>query len=124
MGICVPASFPSPHPLVFSHTLTHFHLCTPIGIYNIQHTTGPIPIEEVESAASIVKRFVTGAMSYGSISLEAHTTLALAMNTIGGKSNSGEGEPLLSGFRRVTGGGRRQGLNTAVSRGCDVLVQG
>jgi glutamate synthase domain-containing protein 2 len=47
---------------------------------------------QVEPAASIVKRFVTGAMSYGSISLEAHTTLALAMNTIGGKSNSGEGE--------------------------------
>ena len=53
---------------------------------------GAIPLEEVEPAASIVKRFVTGAMSYGSISLEAHTTLALAMNTIGGKSNSGEGE--------------------------------
>jgi hypothetical protein len=51
-----------------------------------------VPLEEVEPAASIVKRFVTGAMSYGSISLEAHTTLALAMNTIGGKSNSGEGE--------------------------------
>lgn len=47
---------------------------------------------QVEPAASIVKRFVTGAMSYGSISLEAHTTLALAMNTIGGKSNSGEGK--------------------------------
>jgi glutamate synthase domain-containing protein 2 len=52
---------------------------------------GAIPLDEVEPAASIVKRFVTGAMSYGSISLEAHTTLALAMNTIGGKSNSGEG---------------------------------
>lgn len=50
---------------------------------------------QVEPAASIVKRFVTGAMSYGSISLEAHTTLALAMNTIGGKSNSGEGEGVL-----------------------------
>ncbi len=46
---------------------------------------------QVEPAAEIVKRFVTGAMSYGSISLEAHTTLALAMNTMGGKSNSGEG---------------------------------
>lgn len=54
--------------------------------------TGPIPLEEVEPAASIVKRFVTGAMSYGSISLEAHTTLALAMNLMGGKSNSGEGK--------------------------------
>lgn len=58
---------------------------------------GPIPLDEVEPAASIVKRFVTGAMSYGSISLEAHTTLALAMNTIGGKSNSGEGEKTESG---------------------------
>lgn len=50
-----------------------------------------IDLAEVEPAAEIVKRFVTGAMSYGSISLEAHTTLALAMNTMGGKSNSGEG---------------------------------
>lgn len=50
-----------------------------------------VPLEEVEPASAIVKRFVTGAMSYGSISLEAHTTLALAMNTLGGKSNSGEG---------------------------------
>ena len=50
-----------------------------------------VPLEEVEPAAKIVKRFVTGAMSYGSISLETHTTLALAMNTMGGKSNSGEG---------------------------------
>ena len=50
-----------------------------------------IPIEEVESAASIVKRFKTGAMSYGSISIEAHETLAIAMNRLGGKSNSGEG---------------------------------
>lgn len=52
---------------------------------------GPVPIEEVEPASEICKRFVTGAMSYGSISLEAHTSLAIAMNTIGGKSNTGEG---------------------------------
>ena len=51
----------------------------------------PVPIEEVEPAASIVRRFATGAMSYGSISREAHTTLAIAMNRIGGKSNTGEG---------------------------------
>ncbi|HJS77293.1 MAG TPA: glutamate synthase-related protein [Burkholderiales bacterium] len=51
----------------------------------------PVPIEEVESAAEIVKRFSTGAMSLGSISTEAHTTLAIAMNRIGGKSNTGEG---------------------------------
>ena len=51
----------------------------------------PVPLAEVESAADIVKRFATGAMSYGSISREAHTTLAIAMNRIGGKSNTGEG---------------------------------
>jgi len=51
----------------------------------------PIDIDEVEPASEIVKRFATGAMSYGSISWEAHTTLALAMNRIGGKSNTGEG---------------------------------
>jgi glutamate synthase (NADPH/NADH) large chain len=52
---------------------------------------GPIPIEDVEPAAEIVKRFSTGAMSFGSISREAHTTLAIAMNRIGGRSNTGEG---------------------------------
>ena len=51
----------------------------------------PVPIDEVEPAAEIVKRFSTGAMSLGSISTEAHTTLAIAMNRIGGKSNTGEG---------------------------------
>ena len=51
----------------------------------------PVPIDEVEPAADIVKRFATGAMSLGSISTEAHTTLAIAMNRIGGKSNTGEG---------------------------------
>jgi glutamate synthase (NADPH/NADH) large chain len=51
----------------------------------------PIPIEEVEPVEEIFKRFATGAMSFGSISFEAHTTLAIAMNRIGGKSNSGEG---------------------------------
>ncbi|NRB63730.1 MAG: glutamate synthase large subunit, partial [Saprospiraceae bacterium] len=51
----------------------------------------PIPLEEVESANQIMKRFATGAMSFGSISHEAHATLAIAMNRIGGKSNSGEG---------------------------------
>ncbi len=51
----------------------------------------PIPIEQVESTKSIMKRFASGAMSFGSISHEAHTTLAMAMNRIGGKSNSGEG---------------------------------
>ena len=51
----------------------------------------PVPLDEVEPASEIVKRFATGAMSFGSISREAHTTLAIAMNRIGGKSNTGEG---------------------------------
>ncbi|MFE8602242.1 glutamate synthase large subunit [Archangium violaceum] len=51
----------------------------------------PVPLEEVEPASEIVKRFVTGAMSFGSISAEAHETLAIAMNRVGGRSNSGEG---------------------------------
>ncbi|MBJ8056598.1 hypothetical protein JDS87_33460, partial [Bacillus cereus] len=51
----------------------------------------PVRLEEVESAESIVRRFKTGAMSFGSLSKEAHEALAIAMNRIGGKSNSGEG---------------------------------
>ena len=61
------------------------------GLLRFKGGAAPIPLDAVESAAEIVKRFVTGAMSYGSISLEAHTTLAMAMNRIGGKSNTGEG---------------------------------
>jgi glutamate synthase (NADPH/NADH) large chain len=64
----------------------------------------PVPIEEVESAADIVKRFATGAMSYGSISREAHTTLAIAMNRIGGKSNTGEGGEESDRFKPMPNG--------------------
>jgi glutamate synthase (NADPH/NADH) large chain len=59
--------------------------------FNLVPSLTPLPLEEVESASSIIKRFSTGAMSYGSISAEAHETLAIAMNRIGGKSNTGEG---------------------------------
>jgi glutamate synthase (NADPH/NADH) large chain len=61
------------------------------GLMQLRTAATPVPVEEVESAASIVRRFATGAMSFGSISREAHTTLAIAMNRIGGKSNTGEG---------------------------------
>ena len=61
------------------------------GLFEIKSAGAPVPLDEVESAASIVTRFATGAMSLGSISTEAHTVLALAMNRIGGKSNTGEG---------------------------------
>jgi glutamate synthase (ferredoxin) len=61
------------------------------SLLKIKEADQPIPIEEVEPVESIVKRFKTGAMSYGSISEEAHVSLAIAMNRLGGKSNSGEG---------------------------------
>ncbi|MEL6849619.1 MAG: glutamate synthase large subunit [Bacteroidota bacterium] len=64
----------------------------------------PIPLEEVEPVEEIFKRFATGAMSFGSISFEAHTTLAIAMNRIGGKSNSGEGGEDPSRFEKKSNG--------------------
>jgi glutamate synthase domain-containing protein 2/glutamate synthase domain-containing protein 1/glutamate synthase domain-containing protein 3 len=65
--------------------------CTIRGLLDIHTASHPISIDEVEPAKEIVKRFATGAMSFGSISREAHETLAIAMNTIGAKSNTGEG---------------------------------
>ncbi|GIW81553.1 MAG: glutamate synthase, large subunit [Gemmatales bacterium] len=67
------------------------NLCTLRGLMELKFADQPIPIEEVEPIEEIMKRFKTGAMSYGSISQEAHETLAIAMNRIGGKSNTGEG---------------------------------
>jgi glutamate synthase domain-containing protein 2/glutamate synthase domain-containing protein 1/glutamate synthase domain-containing protein 3 len=67
------------------------HLTTLRGLLEIKKSDEPVPLEEVEPVSSIVKRFATGAMSLGAISKEAHETLALAMNRIGGKSNTGEG---------------------------------
>ena len=67
-------------------------LMTLRGLFNLREGMRPaVPIDEVESAADIIKRFSTGAMSYGSISAEAHETLAIAMNRMGAKSNTGEG---------------------------------
>ncbi|MCZ6864535.1 MAG: glutamate synthase large subunit, partial [Candidatus Dadabacteria bacterium] len=66
-------------------------LCTLRGLLELKSDSKPIPINEVESVESICKRFKTGAMSYGAISSEAHESLAIAMNKIGGKSNTGEG---------------------------------
>ena len=74
------------------------------GLMNLKFAANPIPLDEVEPVESICKRFKTGAMSYGSISKEAHESLAIAMNRIGGRSNTGEGgedparyEPLPNG---------------------------
>ncbi|RME32949.1 MAG: glutamate synthase subunit alpha, partial [Gammaproteobacteria bacterium] len=66
-------------------------LLTLRGLLEFDWAEQPVPLEEVEPASEIVKRFATGAMSFGSISYEAHSTLARAMNAIGGKSNTGEG---------------------------------
>src|SRR5690606_4256444 len=67
------------------------HLMTLRGLLRFRPDRPPVPLEEVEPVSSIVRRFSTGAMSYGSISQEAHETLARAMNILGGRSNTGEG---------------------------------
>ena len=74
------------------------------GLFEIKPVGAPVPLDEVEPAKEIVKRFVTGAMSLGSISTEAHTTLAVAMNRIGGKSNTGEGGEDSNRFRVLKAG--------------------
>jgi len=77
----------------------------------------PIPVEEVEPWTAIVKRFKTGAMSYGSISKEAHENLAIAMNRIGGKSNSGEGGEDQNRFRKDINGDSRNSAIKQVASG-------
>ncbi|MBI5428905.1 MAG: glutamate synthase large subunit [Nitrosomonadales bacterium] len=74
------------------------------GLFDIKPVGKAVPLDEVEPAKEIVKRFATGAMSLGSISTEAHTTLAIAMNRIGGKSNTGEGGEDAARFRTLKGG--------------------
>lgn len=78
--------------------------CTLRSLFEFNKNTNSVPLEEVEPASEIYRRFATGAMSFGSISWEAHTTLAIAMNRLGGKSNTGEGgedsrryQPMLNG---------------------------
>jgi glutamate synthase (NADPH/NADH) large chain len=87
----------------------HARHATLRGLFDFREAATPIPLDEVEPVESIVKRFATGAMSYGSISSEAHETLAIAMNRLGGRSNSGEGgedpdryAPLADGTRRAS----------------------
>jgi glutamate synthase (NADPH/NADH) large chain len=77
----------------------------------------PVPLAEVESAAEIVKRFCTGAMSYGSISAEAHESLAIAMNRIGGKSNTGEGGERYDRFEPMENGDSRRSAIKQIASG-------
>lgn len=79
-------------------------LLTIRGLMRLKPADQPIPLDEVEPAAEIVKRFATGAMSFGSISREAHTTLAIAMNRIGGRSNTGEGGEESDRFKPMANG--------------------
>ena len=72
------------------------------GLFELKPAGPPVPLDEVEPAREIVKRFATGAMSLGSISTEAHTTLAVAMNRIGGRSNTGEGGEDPMRFKPIT----------------------
>jgi glutamate synthase (NADPH/NADH) large chain len=84
------------------------NLATLRSLMQIKTSDKPVPIEEVEPAKEIVKRFTTGAMSFGSISKEAHETLAIAMNRIGGKSNTGEGGEDEERYKRDANGDLRR----------------
>ncbi|MCB1925336.1 MAG: glutamate synthase subunit alpha, partial [Gammaproteobacteria bacterium] len=82
------------------------NLLTLRGLFEFKFAAEAVPLDEVEPAKEIVKRFATGAMSFGSISYEAHSTLARAMNTIGGKSNTGEGGEEPERFNPLPDGSR------------------
>jgi glutamate synthase domain-containing protein 2/glutamate synthase domain-containing protein 1/glutamate synthase domain-containing protein 3 len=93
------------------------HLCTLRGLLQLKYADEAIPLEEVEAAKEIVKRFTTGAMSYGSISKEAHETLAIAMNRLGGMSNTGEGGEEEERFKRDPNGDSRRSAVKQVASG-------
>ena len=92
-------------------------LCTIRGLLDFKRAARPLPPSEVESAAAIVRRFTTGAMSFGSISREAHETLAVAMNRIGGRSNSGEGGEDEARYARDPNGDWRRSAIKQVASG-------
>jgi len=87
------------------------------SLMQLKESSTPVPIEEVEPAKEIVKRFTTGAMSFGSISQEAHETLAIAMNRIGGMSNTGEGGEDEARFIRDANGDSRRSAVKQVASG-------
>ncbi|HTT07578.1 MAG TPA: glutamate synthase large subunit [Gammaproteobacteria bacterium] len=93
------------------------HLATLRGLFEFNYAPEPIPLDQVESAESIFRRFATGAMSYGSISKEAHETLAIAMNRIGGKSNTGEGGEDAARFKPDANGDLRRSAIKQVASG-------
>ena len=87
------------------------------GLFEFRYAPKPIPLEEVEPVEAILPRFATGAMSYGSISLEAHQTLAIAMNRLGGKSNTGEGGEDPTRYRREPNGDWRRSAIKQIASG-------
>ena len=93
------------------------HLCTLRGLFQLKYAVRPLPLDEVEPAKEIVKRFTTGAMSFGSISKEAHETLAIAMNRIGGMSNTGEGGEDEERFKPDANGDSRRSAVKQVASG-------
>ncbi len=92
-------------------------LLTIRGLMTFDFAPEPVPLDEVEPASEIVKRFATGAMSFGSISREAHTTLAIAMNRIGGKSNTGEGGEEAERFKPLENGDSKRSAIKQVASG-------
>ena len=92
-------------------------LCTLRGLLGFKMAGKPLPLDEVESVESIMPRFATGAMSFGSIGKEAHETLAIAMNRIGGKSNTGEGGEDPARFVPDANGDRRSSAIKQVASG-------
>ena len=92
-------------------------LLTIRGLMRFNLADNSVPLDEVEPAADIVRRFATGAMSFGSISREAHTTLAIAMNRIGGKSNTGEGGEESERFKPLPNGDSKRSAIKQVASG-------
>ncbi|HEY5288712.1 MAG TPA: glutamate synthase large subunit, partial [Caulobacteraceae bacterium] len=92
-------------------------LLTIRGLMKFKPAVLPVPLDEVEPAVEIVKRFATGAMSFGSISREAHTTLAIAMNRIGGKSNTGEGGEEAERYKTLPNGDSKRSAIKQVASG-------
>jgi glutamate synthase (NADPH) large chain len=93
------------------------NLCTLRGLFQLKYNETSLPIEEIEPAKEIVKRFTTGAMSFGSISKEAHETLAIAMNRLGGMSNTGEGGEDEERFKPLPNGDSRRSAVKQVASG-------
>ena len=93
------------------------NLCTLRGLMNLKPSFKPVPIEEVEPVETIVRRFKSGAMSYGSISKEAHEALAIAMNRLGAKSNTGEGGEDPERYQLLPGGDSKNSAIKQVASG-------